>query len=89
MAIATAPALILVGALMMRGVREIEWSRAGDAIPAFLTLALMPLTYSIANGITFGMTAWVLIKLLRGRPREVPGLLWLIVLLLGLFYAFK
>ncbi len=88
-AIATAPALILVGALMMRGVRDIDWSRAGDAIPAFLTLALMPLTYSIANGITFGMGAWVLIKLLTGRGREVPPLLWVIVLLLGLFYGLR
>ncbi len=88
-AIATAPALILVGALMMRGGREIDWVDVEAAIPAFLTLALMPLTYSIANGITFGMTAWVLIKLLRGRAREVPALLWVLVVLLALFYGLR
>lgn len=86
-AAATAPALILVGALMMRGIQEIDWRSADAAIPAFLTLSLMPLTYSIANGITFGMMAWVAIRLLRGRWREIPAVLWLLVLLLGTFYA--
>ena len=88
-AAATAPALVLVGALMMRGIREIDWSRVGDAVPAFLTIALMPMTYSIANGITFGMMAWVAIKALRGRWREVPRLLWPLVVLLGGFYALR
>jgi AGZA family xanthine/uracil permease-like MFS transporter len=86
-AIATAPALVLVGAMMMRGLLDIDWNEIESAVPAFLTLSLMPLTYSIANGITFGMVSWVAIKLLRGKAREVPPLLWPIVVLLGVFYA--
>lgn len=88
-ALATAPALVLVGALMMRGVRDIAWSDVGDAIPAFLTISLMPLTYSIANGITFGLLAWVGIKALRGRLREVHPILWVLAVLLVAFYVWK
>jgi len=88
-AAATAPALILVGAIMMQSVKDIDWGRTEDSVPAFLTLALMPLTYSIATGISFGILAWVLIKLLRGRAREVPPLLWVLAVLLASFYAFR
>jgi len=88
-AAATAPALILVGAVMMQGVKDIDWAHSEESIPAFLTLTLMPLTYSIANGISFGILSWVLIKLLRGRVREVPTLLWVLAVLLGLFYALR
>ncbi len=88
-AAATAPALILVGAIMMQGVKDIDWSQTEESIPAFLTLALMPLTYSIATGISFGILSWVLIKLLRGRAREVRPLLWAVAALLAVFYAFR
>ncbi len=88
-AAATAPALILVGALMMRGARDLDWSKIDEAIPAFLTLAAMPFTYSIANGISLGIVSWVLIKALRGRFRDVHPLMYVLAILLIAFYAFR
>jgi AGZA family xanthine/uracil permease-like MFS transporter len=88
-AAATAPALILVGAIMMQGVRDIDWGQTEESIPAFLTLSLMPLTYSVANGISFGILSWVLIKLLRGRAGEVRPLLWVLAALLAAFYVLR
>jgi AGZA family xanthine/uracil permease-like MFS transporter len=64
---ATAPALILVGALMMAPLAEIAWDEPDVAIPAFLTVVMIPLTFSIANGLAFGITAHALLKLLRGK----------------------
>ncbi len=87
--VATAPALIIVGALMMGGVRNQDWSDPADAIPGFLTLVLMPLTYSIATGISFGLISWVVIRLLTGRWREVPALMWVLTPLLVLFFALR
>jgi len=84
----TAPALILVGALMMSAVRRINWDDLSAAIPAFLTLALIPFTFNIADGIAFGFLAHVLIKAFSGRSRDVSPLLWVISLLLALRYAF-
>ena len=86
---ATAPALIIVGALMMRGARDLDWSRIDEAIPAFLTLAMMPFTYSIANGISFGIVAYVAIKVLRGRAREVHPLLAVLAAALIAFFALR
>lgn len=84
-ALATAPALIVVGALMMRGTADLDWRRPEEAVPAFLTLTVMPLTHSIANGITFGILAWVWIRALTGRFREVHAILWVLSLALTLF----
>jgi AGZA family xanthine/uracil permease-like MFS transporter len=81
---ATAPALILVGALMMAPLADIAWDDAEIAIPAFLTMAMIPLTFSIANGLAFGITAYALIKLLRGRLGRAD---WLLVVLAALFVA--
>ncbi len=64
---ATAPALIVVGSMMMTAVAEIQWSDPEIAIPAFLTMLTIPLTYSIANGLAFGFCSYTLIKLLRGK----------------------
>ena len=86
-AVATAPALIVVGALMMRGARELDWSRIDEAIPAFLTLAAMPLTYSIANGISLGIVSYVWIKTLSGRFREVHPVMYLLAGLLMFYYG--
>jgi AGZA family xanthine/uracil permease-like MFS transporter len=66
-AAATAPALVLVGALMMGALAEVEWADPGAAIPAFLTVIMIPLTYSIANGLAFGITSHAVLKLLRGQ----------------------
>jgi AGZA family xanthine/uracil permease-like MFS transporter len=78
---ATAPALVLVGALMMGSLAEVEWTDPGAAIPAFLTVIMIPLTYSIANGLAFGITSHAVLKLLRGQAR--PGD-WLVYLLAAL-----
>jgi adenine/guanine/hypoxanthine permease len=86
--LATAPALIVVGALMMEGVREVDWARFDEAIPAFLTIIGIPFTYSIANGIALGLVSWVAIKLLSGRWREVHWLMVPLAVLLVLYYAF-
>jgi AGZA family xanthine/uracil permease-like MFS transporter len=79
---ATAPALIVVGSLMMSSLTEVDWSDAAVAIPTFLTLIMIPLTYSIANGLAFGFIAFALIKLFVGRWRDVH---WLVYLLAALF----
>jgi AGZA family xanthine/uracil permease-like MFS transporter len=80
-AAATAPALILVGALMMGALAEIDWVDPGAAIPAFLTVIMIPLTYSIANGLAFGITSHAVLKLLRGQARWSD---WLVYILAAL-----
>ncbi|MGY1584535.1 NCS2 family permease [Streptomyces sp. MN13] len=73
---AAAPALVAVGFLMMTQVKQIDWDRYEIAIPAFLTIAVMPFTYSITNGIGAGFLAYVVIKTVLGRAKEVHWLLW-------------
>ena len=75
-AAATAPALILVGALMLEGLRDVEWDDYAVSIPVFLTIVAMPLTFSIANGVSFGVISYAAIKLFSGRGREVDPLLY-------------
>lgn len=70
-AFATAPALILVGIFMMRGISQIDFYNFEEGAPAFLTFILMPLTYSIATGLAFGFVSFVLIKLLVGKARQL------------------
>ncbi len=79
---ATAPALIVVGGLMLLPLTEIEWEDPLSAIPAFLTVAMIPLTFSIANGLAFGITAHAILKLLRGTATRAD---WFLFLLAGLF----
>jgi AGZA family xanthine/uracil permease-like MFS transporter len=81
-AAATAPALIVVGALMLDGLRNIDWDDYAVSIPVFLTIVAMPLTFSIANGVSFGVISYAAIKLLSGRGREVDPLLYLVAALL-------
>ncbi len=83
-AFATAPALILVGALMMVALTEVEWTDPNAAIPAFLTVIIIPLTYSIANGLAFGITSYAVLKLIRGQARVSD---WLVYLLAALCVA--
>jgi len=85
---ATAPALIVVGTMMMGGARGLDWSRIDEAVPAFLTAVTMPFTYSIANGITFGIVSYVAIKLLLGRFRDVHPLMLVLSVLLVAWRAF-
>jgi AGZA family xanthine/uracil permease-like MFS transporter len=77
-AVATAPALILVGALMMGALTEVEWSNPLEAIPAFLTVIIIPLSYSIANGLAFGITSYAVLKLVRGQARLSDWLVYLL-----------
>ena len=79
---ATAPALILVGSLMMAHAAEIRWNEPLVAIPAFLTITVIPLTFSIANGLAFGFTAHTLLRVFSGRHKEVN---WVVYLLTALF----
>ena len=83
-AAATAPALIIVGSLMVASVAEVDWLNAEVAIPAFLTMMTIPLTFSIANGLAFGFTAYTLLKVLRGKFAEVN---WFVYALTALFIA--
>ncbi len=81
---ATAPALIIVGSFMVSSVTDVDWTDATVAIPAFVTIIMIPLTYSIANGLAFGFVLFVLVRLFLGRWREVN---WLMYLLAALFIA--
>jgi AGZA family xanthine/uracil permease-like MFS transporter len=79
---ATAPALIIVGGLMLLPLTEVEWEDPMSALPAFLTVAMIPLTFSIANGLAFGITAHAALKALRGTATRRD---WFLFLLAGLF----
>jgi len=83
----TAPALVVVGFLMMTAVRFIPWDRSDEAIPAFLTILTLPLTFNIAYGIGFGFISYVLIKLARGKPGEVHPLLYGAAVLFALAFV--
>jgi AGZA family xanthine/uracil permease-like MFS transporter len=82
----TAPALIVVGFLMMTAVRFIPWGDTDEAIPAFLTILTLPLTFNISYGIGFGFISYVLIKLARGKPGEVHPLLYGAAILFALTF---
>jgi AGZA family xanthine/uracil permease-like MFS transporter len=84
---AAVPALVLVGFLMMQQVKNIEWDDVEIAIPAFLTIVLMPFTYSISVGIGAGFIAYVLIKLVRGKAAVIHPLLWVVSVLFVLYFA--
>ena len=78
---ATAPALILVGSLMLATITEIRWTDPLVAVPAFLTLILIPLTYSIANGLGFGIIAWAVLHIATGKFRRQDWLLYILAIL--------
>jgi len=87
-AVATAPALVLVGSLMLRGALSVRWDDPTEALPAFLTMICMPLTFSIANGLALGFVSYPLVKLLAGRGREVSPLVYVLAALFILRYAY-
>jgi adenine/guanine/hypoxanthine permease len=68
----TAPALVIVGSLMAGNMRKVEWSEPAEAFPAFLAMIMMPLTYSIADGLAIGFIAASLIDLVRSNGRRLP-----------------
>ena len=83
---ATAPALIIVGMFMIGNVSKVDWSDPEVALPAFLTIAIMPFAYSISDGIGFGFISYTLIKLARGKAKEVPVLLYILSALFVVMY---
>ncbi len=80
-AVATAPALVLVGAYMVRPVIKIRWHQMDEAIPAFLAMVLIPFTYSITQGIIWGFLSWTILKVAQGKYKEVSLTLWIIDIL--------
>ncbi|WP_440583491.1 solute carrier family 23 protein, partial [Xanthomonas citri] len=82
-----AAALVIVGALMMAQIRHVDLSDMSVLIPVFLTVTVMPLTYSIANGIGAGFVSWVLIQALSGRARRISPLLWIVAAGFVVFFA--
>jgi len=80
--------LIIVGSLMMKGLKAVDWDDHAVAISAFITVIIMPLTFSIATGISFGFIAYTLIKLLSGKAHEVHWLMYILAAVFILRYAF-
>ena len=85
---ATAPALILVGALMCGAVARVQWNDFSEAFPAFLTLVATPLTFSIATGLSLGLLSFTFIKVGTGQYRKISPLIWVLSVLFLLRYAF-
>jgi AGZA family xanthine/uracil permease-like MFS transporter len=82
-----APALVVVGFMMVSQVGKIDWTDWGVAIPSFLTFTLMPFTYSIANGLGAGFVAYVLIRTFQGRAKQVHPLMWGVAAAFVLYFA--
>ncbi|HUY15557.1 MAG TPA: NCS2 family permease [Terriglobia bacterium] len=85
---ATAPVLVLVGALMCQSVAHVRWTEFSEAFPAFITLLATPLTFSVATGLSLGLIAYTLMKLGSGKRREISVLIWVLTLLFLLRYAY-
>ena len=85
---ATSPILILVGALMIGAIRDIDFDDWTEGFPAFLVITLMPFTYSIANGISAGLIAYPILKLVAGRAKEVNWIMYVLAVLVIIRYVF-
>jgi AGZA family xanthine/uracil permease-like MFS transporter len=83
-----APPLIIVGAMIIGTVRDIDWKDPTEGIPAFLTMVMMPLAVSITEGVAFGVVAYTVLKTVAGRGRQVHPLLYVFAVLFVLRYAF-
>lgn len=84
---ATAPALIVVGAMMMKNIKGVNFDDFTDSIPAFLTIVMMPMSYSIANGFGFGFASYCLLKVFTGKVREVTPLMWVVTVIFMISFA--
>lgn len=84
---AAAPALVVVGAMMIGQVRDIDFSKFSIALPAFLTIVVMPFTYSIANGIGVGFISWVVLNAASGGVKKIHPLMWVVALLFVAYFA--
>jgi AGZA family xanthine/uracil permease-like MFS transporter len=86
---AAAPVLVIVGAMLIGQIRDLVWDDLSLVIPAFLTIALMPFTYSITNGIGAGVITFALLRTVVGRRRDVHPLMWLIAALFLVYFALQ
>ena len=87
---ATTPAMLYVGLLMLSSIKKVDFEGdAADIVGAFLAIIMMPFTYSIANGIMFGMMAWVILKLVSGKAKEISGVMWVSVVLFAVYITLK
>jgi AGZA family xanthine/uracil permease-like MFS transporter len=86
---AAAPALVIVGVLLMSQVRHIDFRDLAIAVPAFFTIVLMPYTYSITNGVGAGFISWVVIRALTGKARTVHPLLWVVSIAFAVYFAIE
>lgn len=84
---AAAPALVVVGALMIGQVRDIDFTKFSVALPAFLTMIVMPFTYSIANGIGVGFISWVVLHAASGGIKKIHPLLWIVAALFVAYFT--
>lgn len=84
---AATPALVVVGFLMMMQVTDIDWKRAEIALPAFVTIIMMPFSYSITNGIGAGFIAYLVVQLARGKAKEIHPLMWLASVLFVIYFT--
>jgi AGZA family xanthine/uracil permease-like MFS transporter len=84
----TAPALTIVGAMMMQNVTKIEWKDYTESIPAFLIIIGIPLSYSIADGLALGFISYAIIKALSGRSREISWITYVLAIVLVLYFVF-
>jgi adenine/guanine/hypoxanthine permease len=87
-AYATAPALIIVGVLMSQSIRQIKWYDFSEALPAFITMLVTPLAFSIATGLSLGLISYTVVKLAAGKLREINALIWTLTLLFILRYIY-
>lgn len=85
---ATAPALIIVGYLMLNTIKLIKWDNFNTAFPAFLTMTIIPFTYNISNGIGYGFITYVLINLFSGKAKEIHPLMYVVAVMFGIYFAF-
>lgn len=87
---ATTPAMLYVGLLMLSSIKKVNFEAdIADTIGAFLAIVMMPLTYSIANGIMFGMLAWVILKVVTGKVKDISAVMWVSVALFALYIVLK
>lgn len=84
---ATAPALVVVGSMMMQNVQKIDWHDASEALPAFLMIVGIPLSYSISDGLALGFVSYPIVKFFAGKGREVPALMYALAFLLLLYFV--
>ena len=85
---ATTPAMLYVALLMLSAIKNVDFSSdAADTIGAFLAIIMMPLTYSIANGIMFGILSWVALKIFTGKAKDISGVMWISVALFAMSHV--